>query len=862
MSNHDHQRIGKPEPSSMSHTEVPFDMTTPPDYTALDVSVTAAPVMNAMDGSNERDIDLHHSKEKHIVTDWPPADGEKCTSNKEDDHDLTTTTPPEGVLVIERNASESLTQLDKDVAEKQAVATTSGSIHNTQSNTGTFLSQMEHDVLAKTKYNHDAADIRPGAVSVSSADVESLQSLENDLAAKSFASSGRNRPASRPDDLPVVRDKVERRTTDSANLPDISDKESLAALENDVTHNIAALSTYSSETPDFSTGRSALSQLEQDVSDKVGGAPRRGTVRPGAVAVSSLVALERDVAAKQSTSSVSTSRISPVDGAGTTVNALASLELDIAIKLAASDGRSAKLNQGRQQANVALERDLVRKSRLTVKPNLESDDVLTALERDVILKAEASTGTTRTIGEPGVVSVDGASSLSALEREVAAKSQSIQVDQTASISASRLYDSSNQSIHSKGNQTPRGGGLSLTSFENDISKTPDAVTESSKLDQAPSSRVANSLSQLERDTLSKSIPGKEDPRTDTTGVPGVIGLRQLEADVQAKQMGSTSEPVTHAAPPVVANASSLAARQNLARLENEIMLKTMVTTKQAPTSSSTAILSSMRSLESSIIGKASNHNEVHIDEGQEDKPESPQTDLQVDPPPAAIDESQNESQGDPEALNTEGIVAFVAENVVDATGVVIIASDEEEGKQRWKKQQTCFCLIGVFVVVIIIVITVSVLGSSGDNGNPASTPAVSPTRAPSSAPTSNSLASLIQVLLPVSGEDAFADRNSPQYLAAVWLADDDAYGNDSSGSQPKFWQRYSLVVLYYSLGGPFWRICGEGDETCSSDPSVNSWLSPTDECSWYGLTCQMDGLLEEFFFSKYGNTRAMLSSCR
>jgi hypothetical protein len=74
----------------------------------------------------------------------------------------------------------------------------------------------------------------------------------------------------------------------------------------------------------------------------------------------------------------------------------------------------------------------------------------------------------------------------------------------------------------------------------------------------------------------------------------------------------------------------------------------------------------------------------------------------------------------------------------------------------------------------------------------------------------------------ISTQQALVDRNSPQYKAARWIANQDAERLDipeTSEDPYRFIQRYAVAVLYYSLGGDNWT-------------SQLNFLSDDHECSW------------------------------
>jgi len=64
---------------------------------------------------------------------------------------------------------------------------------------------------------------------------------------------------------------------------------------------------------------------------------------------------------------------------------------------------------------------------------------------------------------------------------------------------------------------------------------------------------------------------------------------------------------------------------------------------------------------------------------------------------------------------------------------------------------------------------------------------------------------------------------SPQDMALQWLIDVDTETNGCNGPDG-IAQRYILAVFYFSTNGITWS-------------NKASWLGPSSECTWYGVTC-------------------------
>lgn len=126
---------------------------------------------------------------------------------------------------------------------------------------------------------------------------------------------------------------------------------------------------------------------------------------------------------------------------------------------------------------------------------------------------------------------------------------------------------------------------------------------------------------------------------------------------------------------------------------------------------------------------------------------------------------------------------------------------------------------------------------------PTSTPSVSPTHHP----TLSREAMIFEILKGVSRVEDLENVGSPQQKAYQWIAYVDTLEVPVTNIK-QIVQRYVLVVLYYSMGGPSWR-------------SKLNFNSHFDECSWFrtfrayklkqlGVTCNADGKVLALNFPK------------
>ena len=102
-------------------------------------------------------------------------------------------------------------------------------------------------------------------------------------------------------------------------------------------------------------------------------------------------------------------------------------------------------------------------------------------------------------------------------------------------------------------------------------------------------------------------------------------------------------------------------------------------------------------------------------------------------------------------------------------------------------------------------------------------PSVTPT---TMRPTTPGVRSRLAALAPIS-INAWDDADSPQSLAASWLASDE---EAETYNDQQLLQRYVLATLYYSTNGENW-----------SQSSISWNVEWTEECTWWGIECNSNG---------------------
>lgn len=165
----------------------------------------------------------------------------------------------------------------------------------------------------------------------------------------------------------------------------------------------------------------------------------------------------------------------------------------------------------------------------------------------------------------------------------------------------------------------------------------------------------------------------------------------------------------------------------------------------------------------------------------------------------------------------------------------------ENKSQSPRKYRTATGVLCVVIPIVVLAIVVSTLvGKSSNRNSPVDSPTVAPfaTSRPTSVPIkeiqdSASETSRLEQLITGAGITSKEQlyRGGPQAKAFTWLNQ----GNTTNEPGWRLVQRFALVTLYYSLGGPDWaRKAG--------------WLTNSPECEWFSRssTSCRDGVFVEF----------------
>jgi hypothetical protein len=148
----------------------------------------------------------------------------------------------------------------------------------------------------------------------------------------------------------------------------------------------------------------------------------------------------------------------------------------------------------------------------------------------------------------------------------------------------------------------------------------------------------------------------------------------------------------------------------------------------------------------------------------------------------------------------------------------MVDRDDQQVSDRRRMGRILLLLVVLSVLIVIVVVPLSLTrGSSKNRNDTATTQSPSPVTM-SLPPTTERFLDIRQEILthfesPTLEQDLI-NPESPQYRAALWMADKDEHPTTASLSYPlnqtglellQFRQRYALVTLYYSTGDEKWK---------------------------------------------------------
>jgi len=198
------------------------------------------------------------------------------------------------------------------------------------------------------------------------------------------------------------------------------------------------------------------------------------------------------------------------------------------------------------------------------------------------------------------------------------------------------------------------------------------------------------------------------------------------------------------------------------------------------------------------------------------------------------------------------------------------------GLSNWEKYGICLLILGAIVAAIVFWFQFgrsNVEDTPPPTKYPTSSPSVSPSASPTGAPTDTTYRETFglglmtnaspKLTLPKDPEELKGAKNNvdstPQELAAEFVLYDDPM--NLNARDPRFMERYALVVFYYQNGGcagdwitrTKWLEVpppedSDGDDSEAGSSSSSS--SSADHCGWYGIVCDLKKRVIEVNLSK------------
>jgi len=199
--------------------------------------------------------------------------------------------------------------------------------------------------------------------------------------------------------------------------------------------------------------------------------------------------------------------------------------------------------------------------------------------------------------------------------------------------------------------------------------------------------------------------------------------------------------------------------------------------------------------------------------------------------------------------------AYVADKkVFEATGILALPGKEEEEREEKKKLRK-YMLYGVLALLLIAAVIIVPIAVVFGKPKTTEAPSAAPTVVESMAPSHYRMGDAVEFIakeLYDNNMDFFdsENRESPQYLAADWIANVDPMYQKIWGwpeiNTTQFLQRYILAVFYFSTGGDTWKNCKRNDPRCTTgfgwmQEKGSGGRNGRDECKWMGIRCDIPG---------------------
>jgi len=170
------------------------------------------------------------------------------------------------------------------------------------------------------------------------------------------------------------------------------------------------------------------------------------------------------------------------------------------------------------------------------------------------------------------------------------------------------------------------------------------------------------------------------------------------------------------------------------------------------------------------------------------------------------------------------------------------------------------CLLLLVVVGVTVGLAVGLtqdMHTTENMVNKTEVPTLMPSAAPTSERDSMGIRPFLQNLYISPQGDDDSNNMSPQEMATDWIINQDAM--QLTEESPNIVQRWALAVLAFATQHENWNVCGERPSQASGlsykchtqtlnqvsgeyedNANYSFWMSPDNECAWYGVTCDPD----------------------